>query len=150
MASVEKQLLGTETVRAMRARGVQSIICGLSANDMRDNFLDAGADAFCLKPLPCKANDLRQALQEVWASRIANNNNYYNHKNKDLQPITKEGHKCISDTEDVTDEGDDRSTILVHYNPKADAAPPLQSDPSPKLSHHYPRSQIHTKERLVI
>jgi len=31
MAAVEKQMLGTDTVQAMRAMGVKSIICGLSA-----------------------------------------------------------------------------------------------------------------------
>ena len=33
MASVEKQLLGTETVKALRQQGVDCRICGLSAND---------------------------------------------------------------------------------------------------------------------
>ena len=50
MASPTKQLLGTETVRALRARGVKSLICGLSANDMLSAFEEAGADALMLKP----------------------------------------------------------------------------------------------------
>lgn len=50
MASVEKQLLGTEAVRLMRARGVNSIICGLSANDKEDEFVNAGANGFWTKP----------------------------------------------------------------------------------------------------
>ena len=68
MASVEKQLLGTETVQRMRARGVTARICGLSANDMQNAFLEAGANAFLLKPLPCKADSLLQALEYVWES----------------------------------------------------------------------------------
>jgi CheY-like chemotaxis protein len=34
MASTEKQMLGTETVRALRAKGFKNTICGLSANDI--------------------------------------------------------------------------------------------------------------------
>ena len=69
MASPTKQLLGTETVRAMRARGVKSVICGLSANDMKSAFEEAGADTFILKPLPCKQDELLEALLHVWAHR---------------------------------------------------------------------------------
>ena len=68
MASVEKQLLGTETARALRAKGVQSIICGLSANDMQQQFLDSGADTFMMKPFPCKKDAMAQAFQEVLTS----------------------------------------------------------------------------------
>ncbi len=49
MASVEKQLLGTEAVRELRKRGVDCRICGLSANDKEFEFLQAGADSFCFK-----------------------------------------------------------------------------------------------------
>jgi CheY-like chemotaxis protein len=49
MASVEKQLLGTEAVRELRKRGVDCRICGLSANDKEMEFLQAGADSFCFK-----------------------------------------------------------------------------------------------------
>jgi CheY-like chemotaxis protein len=42
MASVQKQLLGTEAVKALRAKGVTCRICGLSANDKAKEFLDAG------------------------------------------------------------------------------------------------------------
>ena len=65
MASVEQQLLGTETVRAMRARGVQSRICGLSANDMEDEFKSAGSDTFWMKPFPCKKDELTNVLGQV-------------------------------------------------------------------------------------
>lgn len=65
MASVEKKLLGTETVRALRSKGVRSRICGLSANDVEDGFLGNGADAFMFKPFPCKKEELLVALQRV-------------------------------------------------------------------------------------
>lgn len=65
MASVEKQLLGTETATAMRSRGVKSIICGLSANDIKDTYIRAGADNFILKPIPCKAEELKKVLVSV-------------------------------------------------------------------------------------
>jgi len=52
MASVEKQLLGTETVSALRAKGIESRICGLSANDLETAFINAGADFFELKVCP--------------------------------------------------------------------------------------------------
>lgn len=59
MSSIEKQLLGTETVRLLRARGVNSIICGLSANDKEQEFLEAGANSFWTKPW---AADMKAAL----------------------------------------------------------------------------------------
>ena len=65
MASVEKQLLGTETAQAMRAKGVDSILIGLSANDIRDSFLSSGANHFLLKPMPCKPDSLREALWKI-------------------------------------------------------------------------------------
>ncbi|CAB9526882.1 respiration control sensor protein ArcB [Seminavis robusta] len=69
MASTEKQLLGTETVQAMRSKGVQSIICGLSANDIRNHFINAGADEFQLKPIPCKVDELRTLLIRILETR---------------------------------------------------------------------------------
>ena len=65
MASVEKRLLGTETVAAMRSNCVASAICGLSANDIRDSFLGAGANDFVLKPMPCKPDSLRAMLAKI-------------------------------------------------------------------------------------
>ena len=62
MASHTKQLLGTETVHALRAKGVESIICGLSANDKEEEFLQAGANAFMLKPFPCQKEALKNEL----------------------------------------------------------------------------------------
>ena len=65
MASVEKQLLGTETVSELRFRGVKSRICGLSANDQESAFFEAGADAFMFKPFPCKKDEITDALCHV-------------------------------------------------------------------------------------
>lgn len=65
MTSVDKQLLGTETIRALRARGVNCLLCGLSANDMEEPFKAAGADAFMIKPFPCKPEPLTQELLRV-------------------------------------------------------------------------------------
>lgn len=65
MQAVEKQMLGSATVRALRQRGVTSTICGLSANDLKDHFIECGADAFMLKPFPCDAEKLRRELRRV-------------------------------------------------------------------------------------
>lgn len=65
MASVEKQLLGTETVVALRNNGVKCRICGLSANDKEMEFLRAGADVFTYKPFPCEARALTQELYRI-------------------------------------------------------------------------------------
>jgi CheY-like chemotaxis protein len=72
MASVQKQLLGTETVQELRNRGVTSRICGLSANDKESEFLEAGADAFTFKPFPCEKGALRQELFRVLYSHGEN------------------------------------------------------------------------------
>lgn len=69
MASVEKQLLGTETVAALRAKGVTSCICGLSANDKESEFLEVGANAFLFKPFPCAEKLLRRELLRILNSK---------------------------------------------------------------------------------
>jgi signal transduction histidine kinase/CheY-like chemotaxis protein len=69
MASVDKQLLGTETARALRAKGIVSKICGLSANDIEKNFLDSGADAFIMKPLPCRKEALSLELLRILSGK---------------------------------------------------------------------------------
>ena len=70
MSSAEKQLLGTETARKLRSKGVsETIICGLSANDMGRNFIKAGADIFLMKPFPCKGDELKRALVDVLHTR---------------------------------------------------------------------------------
>lgn len=65
MASVEKQLLGTETVAALRAKGIDCRICGLSANDLKTEFLQAGANTFLMKPFPCDKDKLKATLITV-------------------------------------------------------------------------------------
>ena len=70
MSSAEKQLLGTETARKLRSKGVsETIICGLSANDMGRSFIKAGADIFLMKPFPCKGDELKTALLDVLHTR---------------------------------------------------------------------------------
>lgn len=70
MASSVKQLLGTETVMELRAKGVDSIVCGFSGNDMEEQFLEAKADCFMLKPFPCQADQLEKELKRVVFSRM--------------------------------------------------------------------------------
>ena len=65
MPGIERSLLGTETVRQLRIKGVTCTICGLSANDMAEEFLEAGADAFMIKPFPCEKDALLFELQTV-------------------------------------------------------------------------------------
>jgi signal transduction histidine kinase/CheY-like chemotaxis protein len=65
MGSTEKQLLGTETVRALRAKGFKNKICGLSANDVEQSFISAGADCFVLKPIPCDRRTLEGVLDWI-------------------------------------------------------------------------------------
>jgi CheY-like chemotaxis protein len=65
MTSTEKQLLGTDTVRALRAQGFKNTICGLSANDLEQSFIRAGADCFILKPVPCDTSALVGVLDGI-------------------------------------------------------------------------------------
>lgn len=74
MASVEKQLLGTETARALRSKGIFCRICGLSANDVEQGFIRAGADFFMFKPFPCQPRELRKQLHHILFSRRINEN----------------------------------------------------------------------------
>ncbi|CAB9497110.1 respiration control sensor protein ArcB [Seminavis robusta] len=62
MASIEKQLLGTETVLEMRAQGENCRLFGLSANDLEAEFIAAGADGFIIKPFPTENQALKQEL----------------------------------------------------------------------------------------
>ncbi|KAL7565587.1 hypothetical protein ACA910_014299 [Epithemia clementina (nom. ined.)] len=61
-ALVEVDRTGTETIATLRARGVQSCICGLSANDIQAEFLGSGADSFMLKPIPKEKDAMEQWL----------------------------------------------------------------------------------------
>jgi CheY-like chemotaxis protein len=65
MASVEKQMSGTDTVRALRRLGVSCRLCGLSANDKEMEFIQAGADAFLVKPFSCDKPTMSQELLRI-------------------------------------------------------------------------------------
>ena len=41
MSTTEKALLGTETIKVLHSKGVKTILCGLSANDLGDEFMAA-------------------------------------------------------------------------------------------------------------
>jgi len=71
MASIEKQLLVTETTQELRARGVQSRICGMSANDLEETFRNAGADTFMIKPFPCEKEALNREVYRILDTRLA-------------------------------------------------------------------------------
>ena len=75
MSSSNKQMLGTEAIRALRSNNVQSIIVGLSANNLESKFISSGADAFIVKPIPCKPNDLKSELLRVIACGDSNGRN---------------------------------------------------------------------------
>jgi signal transduction histidine kinase/CheY-like chemotaxis protein len=61
-------LVGTETARHLREQGVSSLICGLSANDIRDEFKRCGADHFMNKPFPCEPKALTEAMLHLLLS----------------------------------------------------------------------------------
>ena len=60
---------GTETVRALRSRGINSIVCGLSANNMEFVFLEAGADMFHVKPFPIEPQNVTGMLVKLFRKR---------------------------------------------------------------------------------
>ena len=68
---MEKQLLGTETVQALRVNGFKKTICGLSANNVEEQFLQAGADAFMFKPFPCEGGALLNELHRILSQRLS-------------------------------------------------------------------------------
>lgn len=70
MASTEKQLLGTETTRALRSQGCKARICGLSANDVEEAFLAAGANCFMQKPFPCEKVALGREMHRLLATPL--------------------------------------------------------------------------------
>jgi len=62
-------LLGSEAVALMRRRGVDSRICGLSANDVEELFIEAGADCFVFKPFPCEREAMIRELKNILFAR---------------------------------------------------------------------------------
>ena len=65
MVSAAKALTGTETILALRAKGVRSSIIGSSANDLSANHLEAGADLFVHKPIPTDKAHLAALLHRA-------------------------------------------------------------------------------------
>eukprot|EP00514_Thraustochytrium_sp_LLF1b_P003328 CAMPEP_0184517980 /NCGR_PEP_ID=MMETSP0198_2-20121128/5844_1 /TAXON_ID=1112570 /ORGANISM="Thraustochytrium sp., Strain LLF1b" /LENGTH=431 /DNA_ID=CAMNT_0026908389 /DNA_START=284 /DNA_END=1575 /DNA_ORIENTATION=+ len=57
-------LTGDETIRRLRQKGCRSIIVGMSANDVSEKHLSAGADAFMRKPVKSDT-ELREVLTEL-------------------------------------------------------------------------------------
>jgi CheY-like chemotaxis protein len=65
-SSSDSVLLGSQTVQELRRRlGCKSVIVGVSANQQEEAFIAAGANHFWLKPFPCQASSLRQALAGI-------------------------------------------------------------------------------------
>lgn len=69
MASVTKQMLGSETIVELRNNGIDCCICGLSANNKEEEFLKSGADAFLIKPFPCDDESIKMELTRILHSR---------------------------------------------------------------------------------
>jgi CheY-like chemotaxis protein len=69
VTGVEQSLKGTETVRLLRSKGVKSAICGLSANNLGESFVEAGANAFHMKPFPVKPGILLPFLNDLLTKR---------------------------------------------------------------------------------
>jgi hypothetical protein len=65
MGTDSKQLLGSDAVIEIRNRGIQSKICGMSANDVENLFENAGADEFIFKPLPFRKDPLTRELLRI-------------------------------------------------------------------------------------
>ena len=90
MTSAEKNLLGTETVRQLRNQGCKAKICCLSANDIEKLlFMGAGANAFVMKPFPCKAEPMKQGStcpRRGWSVRYRHIGEYFGttHSTTDL------------------------------------------------------------------
>ena len=71
MASIDKQMLGTETILEMRAQGVACRLFGLSANDLEAEFIAAGADGFVIKPFPTETDALKRELLQAYYGKRA-------------------------------------------------------------------------------
>ena len=65
MGTDDTQLLGDATVALVRKEGIKSKICGMSANDVEDQFRDSGADGFIFKPLPFRPQPLTGELLRI-------------------------------------------------------------------------------------
>ena len=83
-STTDNSMTGTEAVIALRAKGVTSLICGLSANQEGGSFLRAGADHFILKPFPCKESELRPELVGLLAKRRRNDSTVQSNESEDI------------------------------------------------------------------
>ena len=57
-------MLGTETVAAMRTKNVSAIFCGLSANNLEEDFRRVGAH-FLQKPFPSNKSEVESTLRRL-------------------------------------------------------------------------------------
>lgn len=64
----EEKMLGTKAVAELRAKGVETLICGLSANQLEPEFLEHGADAFQIKPFNTSEEGMRKELLQILKS----------------------------------------------------------------------------------
>ena len=65
MGTSSEQLLGSDTVIELRKRGIECVVCGMSANDVEHLFESAGADEFIFKPLPFREEALKRELLRI-------------------------------------------------------------------------------------
>ena len=65
MGTSSDQLLGSDTVVELRKRGIECVVCGMSANDVENLFESAGADEFIFKPLPFRDEALKRELLRI-------------------------------------------------------------------------------------
>lgn len=63
-------MTGDQTIRAMRQRGVESIIVGSSGNDLSAAHVEAGADLFWRKPIPFKKGECQSELHKLLVERV--------------------------------------------------------------------------------
>ncbi len=64
----EEKMLGTKAVTELRAHGVETLICGLSANALETEFLQSGADAFQIKPFNTSEEGMKKELLQILQS----------------------------------------------------------------------------------
>ena len=66
MTKCRKAIAGDRNSHGVACQeSVKSTICGLSANDIQQAFLDAGSNYFMMKPFPCGKEALRKELVRV-------------------------------------------------------------------------------------
>ena len=68
-SSVDRGMLGTDTVPKLRDLGAKCCICGLSSNWLKDEFQMVGANSFLLKPFPTNQYILIDTLAGIIKKR---------------------------------------------------------------------------------